>query len=390
MTLRTINREELRGKRVLLRVDLDVPVTEWEVTGGWVRLRSARRTIKTLQAAGARIVVIAHRGRPKGVDLSLTLRPVVSELANGLDEGTVTFVPPDVHDRLVAKTHAMANGDVVVLENLRFHLGEEKNDDAFAAQLAALGDVYMNDAFATCHRSHASVVGVTKHLPSYAGPGLLHEMEGLAPVMDRARKPFVAIVGGKKISSKLHAMRALMEEADRFFVGGAIATTFFVAEGRPVGRSMYEQDDVAAANELRKLASISLPVDVLVKSLSGSYRVATTHDVADDEAIVDIGPAAIKTMHAAVRGAQTIVWNGPMGVVEDAPSCVGSDAVAHMLAECSRGAAYGCVGGGDTVGLLEELKIADFVDHVSTGGGAMLEYLGHRPLPGLEALRTSL
>ncbi len=376
------------GARVLLRADLDVPVCDGQVTGGWGRVRSAVWTIKQLQAAGARVIVVAHRGRPKGVEPTLSLKPVAAHVVAECQEGTVTFAPPEPHERLVARTQAMANGDVMILENVRFHPGEEKDDDAFAKQLSALADVYVNDAFGTCHRAHASTVGVPRHLDAFAGPTIFRELEALEPLVVGARHPYVAIIGGKKISSKLHAMQSLVEEADAFFTGGAIATTFFVAQGLPVGASTYERDDVVHAAALLKSASIHLPEDVLVRTPAGEYVVRTPNDMTQEDVIVDIGPESVRAMARAVRSAKMVVWNGPMGVVEDAASRAGTDAVAHVVAERSRGEVYGCVGGGDTVGILETLALTDFVDHVSNGGGAMLEYVGHQPLPGLEVLRA--
>ncbi len=385
--LRSMPSEGFPGARVLLRADLDVPVQDGKVTGGWGRVRAAVSTIKQLQAAGARVIVVAHRGRPTGVDPALSLKPVAEYMVSQCSRGTVTFAPPEPCERMVARTQAMANGDVMVLENVRFHPGEEKNDDAFAAQLSALADVYVNDAFGTCHRAHASTVGVAGHLKAYAGPTIFRELEALEPLTTATRHPYVAIIGGKKISSKLHAMQSLVEEADAFFTGGAIATTFFVAQGLPVGASTYERDDVAHAAALLKSASIHLPEDVLVKTIAGEYAVRMPDAIDQEDVIVDIGPESVKAVARAVRGAKMVVWNGPMGVVEDPASRAGTDAVAHLVAERSRGSVYGVVGGGDTVGILEELHIDDFVDHVSNGGSAMLEYVGHQMLPGLEALR---
>lgn len=387
MKVRTINVDELKGKRVLLRVDLDIPVEGGEIQKGLVRFDSALGTIKQLQEAGARTVVIGHRGRPEGVDLAFSVEPVAQALIAKLPPGTSQFVSLANAQDVVATTQNMAKGDVLILENLRFHPGERGNDETFAKQLAQLGDVYMNDAFGNCHRDHASMTTVTQFLDSYAGPTIQHELKALDPIRLGDRHPYVAVVGGKKISSKLHALTALLDHADHVFVGGAIATTFFVAQGLEVGASHYEEAEVALAEKLLDAKKLTLPVDIVVRRADGTYHATKPNNVGKDESIVDLGPESIAMMRPIILQADMLLWNGPLGIIEEQPSRVGSDAIAHVVAEVARGSVYGVVGGGNTVGLLEDLGITDFVDHVSTGGGAMLEYVGGQTLPALAVLK---
>lgn len=372
---------------MLLRVDLDIPVEQGQIQKGLVRFESALGTIKQLQEVGVRTVVIGHRGRPEGVDTSLSVEPVAQALIARLPTGTARFVSLANAQEVVATTQTMAKGDVLILENLRFHPGERGNDPAFAKQLAQLGDVYMNDAFGNCHRDHASMTTITQFLEGVAGPTVQRELEALTPIRAGDRHPYVAIVGGKKISSKLHALTALLDHADHVFVGGAIATTFFVAQGLDVGASHYVEEDVALAEKLLDAKRLALPVDVVVRSADGSYRATKPNQVGAEDAIVDLGPETIAQMQPVVRQADMVLWNGPVGIIEEQPSRVGSDAIAHMVAEVARGSVYGVVGGGNTVGLLEDLGITDLVDHVSTGGGAMLEYVGGQTLPALAVLK---
>ncbi|HBU28105.1 TPA: phosphoglycerate kinase [Candidatus Uhrbacteria bacterium] len=387
MHVRKINVAALSGKRVLLRSDLDLIVEHGIVTPGQVRFTAALSTIKELQAVGARVIVIGHRGRPEGLDASLSIEPIAKALIAKLPKETAQFVSMSNQKELVAATRAMAKGDVLILENLRFHPGEQKNDPVFAKQLAELADVYVNDAFGNCHRNHASMTGIALFLESYAGPTVMRELEALEPVRSVQSHPYVAIVGGKKISSKLHALTALLAGADHVFVGGAIATTFFVAQGLSVGASLYEESDVALAASLLQHSSLRLPVDVVVRGEDGTYRGILLEAIQQTDVIVDLGPESISHMRSAILKAKMILWNGPVGIIEEVASRVGSDAIAHMVAECSRGSVYGVVGGGNTVGLLEQLGMTDFVDHVSTGGGAMLEYVGGQTVPALEVLK---
>ncbi|NQV11897.1 phosphoglycerate kinase [Candidatus Uhrbacteria bacterium] len=384
--LRTIDFSTLKGRHVILRVDINVPV-EGSIPRTSVRLTSALDTIKKLQTAGAKTIVFAHRGRPKGVDLKFSLEPIAKWFMKELAGDTVFFQPVAAFKDLKARVQTMAHGDVVFIENLRFHPGEKANDPEFAEQLASLGEVYINDAFGNSHRDHASMTGITQYVDSYAGPGIAHELEALESVLNPTKSPFVAIVGGAKISSKLHAIEHMLAHADQVFIGGAIATAFFAAQGKEVGTSFMKDGEIEFARKLMGHHALKLPTDVLVKSAAGKYRSINVLDIQKDEAIVDIGRKAVADISEAARHAKLILWNGPMGIVEEEQSRVGSDAVAHIVAEVARGKAYGVIGGGDTVNLPFELGIAEFIDHISTGGGAMLEYVGGQELPALEVLK---
>lgn len=386
INLRTIEFSKLAGRHVILRVDINVPV-DGSIPKSSVRLTSALGTIKSLQDIGAKIIVLAHRGRPEGFDRSNSLEPIVRWFIRELPQDTVLFQPVAEFAQIKSRIKTMAPGDVMFLENLRFDAGEESNDDTFAKQLASLGDVYINDAFGNSHRDHASMTGITKYVDSYAGPCILAELKALEPILNPVNRPFVAIVGGAKISSKLHALKHVLDSADHVFVGGAIATAFFSAQGHNIGASLCKQDEVALAKELLGHSSLKLPSDVLVLSSTKKYRLTSIADIGQDEAVVDIGLKAIAEISKVAGGAKLLMWNGPMGIVEEEQSRVGSDAVTHIVAEVSRAQAYGVIGGGDTANIPYELGIADFVDHISTGGGAMLEYVGGQKLPALEVLK---
>lgn len=383
MLYRQVQPAATTGKRVLLRVDLDVPVEPGVPVGATARLLAALVSIRAYQEAGARVVVIGHRGRPEPNDLSYTLAPIARWLLEQLPEGTATFAGLQAHGQLVAATHAMAPGDVLIVENLRLHPGERTNDPTFAKELAALGDVYVNDAFGSSHRTHASMVGVTEYLPGGIGPHVAAELQGLQPILEADRSPYVAVVGGKKIRSKMHALTALLQKADVVYVGGAIATTCFAAQGLAVGTSHMDEEELKLAAKLLASDRLHLPEDVLVQTEGGTYERRLPDQITAGDAVVDLGPDALKQMVTDVRTAQLVLWNGPLGVIEQTPSRVASDGLAHVFVDVARGNAYGVVGGGNTVGLLEDLKVQDFVDHVSTGGGAMLEYVGGQTLPAL-------
>ncbi len=384
-SLPNLSEVELDGKRVILRVDLDVSVEDGVVLES-VRLRAALESIHALQEKRARIIVIAHRGRPDGVDLSLSLEPVSNWLAGKCKPGTVRFQPMRPYDELQEEVNALAPSDVLVLENLRFHSAEQENDDEFARNLASLADIYVNDAFGTSHRSHASMVGIPKHIPGYVGPRLRQELEALEVVRKPSRRPYVVIIGGAKITSKLEALKSFLNNADRVFVGGAIATTFYKAKGMEVGQSFYIEDDIEHAEKMLASPSLRLPPDLIVKNSNNEYRAVSISEMDINESIVDIGPSSIKQIAQDIKTAELIVWTGPVGLIEDPRSRTGSDAIAHLIAENSRGSAYGVVGGGHTIDVITELNIVDLFDYVSTGGGAMLKYVGGEALPALEEL----
>ncbi len=380
---------DVAGKRIVLRVDLNVPLDENGVAdGNSLRLSAARATIEKLQDMKARIVVLAHRGDPNGIDLNMSLQPIVRSMMQKMKSGPCLWQSFAPLEEIHARTMSLATSDVLFVENIRFFVGETKNDEEFSRELATLGDVFVNDAFGVCHREHASVVGIAKHLPSFAGPTILKETGALNRVVDNPARPFVAIAGGAKIHTKLSALLALLRGADEVFVGGALAAAFFKAKKMRIGVSQVELDDEKLAEILLKNSSLHLPEDVVVKNSSGETRLSSPDDIRSDEAIVDIGRNAIAAIATSARAAKTVVWNGPVGVIEETESRVGTDAVAHLLAEIGRGPAFVLAGGGETVDVIESLKLSDFYDHVSVGGGAMLEYIGGGKLPGLVALRN--
>src|SRR3989338_6448010 len=383
----SVKNADVAGRRVLCRVDMDVPVRDGAVVSS-PRLQAMLEMVSFLQERRARVILMGHRGRPNGPDAALSTKPVCAWLAGRLPKGMVRFLPFDDYGVLVEEVHAMANGDVLVLENLRFHPAEEQNDSVFAKQLADLAQLYVNDAFATSHRAHASMVGVPMLMGGYIGLHMERELEALQVVREASRRPFVVIIGGAKISSKLEAMEAFLQSADRVFVGGAIATTFFAAQGLNVGASFMMKEEVTDAKRMIESDRLQLPTDVVLKSRHG-YRTASPGDLRDNEEIVDIGVSSVRGIQEAVQKADMFVWNGPVGVVEDARSRAGTDAVAHIVARRSRTKAFGVVGGGDTLDVIETLGIADLYDFVSTGGGAMLKYVGGGVLPALEALKKN-
>lgn len=387
MNLRTVNFETLNGSRVLLRLDLDVSIENGEVVGDPLRLLSGLETFKSLQNVGAKTVAIGHLGRPEGVDLKLSLEPVAEWFKGKLDNESVRFQEMIRFDKLLANVNSMAPGDILVLENLRFAPEEKANDVEFSKHLAQLGDVYINDAFANSHREHASMVGVTGHIESYAGPRVMKELEALEPILDGEKDSFVAVIGGAKISSKLHALIRLLEKCSAVFVGGAIATAFYAAKGLDVGSSFYRTEDIELADGLILKPALRLPVDVVVRNKEGEYRSCLPTEIKPNEAIVDIGKRSVENIQAHVRNAKLILWNGPVGIVEERESRVATDAIAQILAEVSRGSAYGVAGGGNTIAIPKELGLLDLFDHVSLGGGAMLEYVGGQSLPAFEVLK---
>jgi phosphoglycerate kinase len=385
---------DLRGKRVFIRVDFNVPLKNG-VIGDDTRIRAAVPTIELARGQGATVVLASHLGRPKGtVSPQYSLAPVATRLAELLGH-PVTFVPDCIGDvaRQAVTAAQTSPGSVLLLENLRFHAGEEKNDPAFAAALASLADAYVNDAFGAAHRAHASVEGITRHLPR-AAAGLLMEREltYLGRALESPDRPFVAILGGAKVSDKLDVIENLLPRIDRLIVGGAMAYTFLKARGVPVGGSLVEDDKLDAAREIeahaaRRGARLELPVDHVVTT---KIEAGAAHEVlaVGDGAIgprlgVDIGPATVAQYSSSIADAKTVIWNGPMGVFEIPEFAAGTTAVARAVAAV-KGTTI--VGGGDSIAAIRKAGVTDQISHVSTGGGASLEFLGGRTLPGVAAL----
>jgi len=385
---------DLKGKRVFVRVDFNVPIKGGKITDD-TRIRAAVPTITLALEKGATVIVASHFGRPKGkVNREMSLRPCADRLADLLGK-PVTFVDDCIGDdvaQTVKKMHA-AGGGVILLENLRFHPEEEKNDPAFAAKLAANADEYVDDAFGAAHRAHASVEGITRHVKR-AAAGLLmeKELQYLGHALESPERPFVAILGGAKVSDKIEVIENMLGKVDRLLIGGAMQYTFFKSRGLEVGRSLVEDDKLDAARAVEKKAAekkvnLALPVDHVV---TDKIEAGTSNEVLaiGDKAIgirmgVDIGPATIAAYRKLIADAKTVVWNGPMGVFEVDVFATGTNAVAQAVANV-KGTTI--VGGGDSIAAITKAGLADKVTHISTGGGASLEFLGGRVLPGVAAL----
>jgi phosphoglycerate kinase len=387
----TIRDVDVTGKRVLVRVDFNVPIEDGRITDD-TRIRAALPTIQYLRERGARIILVSHLGRPDGqVVEALRLAPVAARLAELLGTEVATAgdcVGPEA-ERAVA---ALPPGGVLLLENVRFHADEERNDPAFARQLAALADVYVNDAFGTAHRAHASTEGVARYLPAVAGLLMERELDVLGRALEDPERPFVAIIGGKKVSDKIGVLNNLLAKADRLLIGGAMANTFLRAQGLEVGRSYFEPEAVGTAKALLERARAAgkpllLPADcVVAQALDGQapHRVVPVEQIPSEWLVVDIGPETVRRFSEALSDAKTVVWNGPMGVFEIEPFAQGTRQIAEALARVH---GTTIVGGGDSVAALEQASMASKVTHVSTGGGATLEFLEGKTLPGVAALR---
>lgn len=388
----TVRQLSLRGKRVLTRVDFNVPLKDGNV-GDDTRIRASLPTVRFLTAAGAKVILMSHLGRPKGKpDPAQSLRPAAERLAELLG-GPVGFTDDCIGPAADAASRALPDGGVLVLENLRFHPEEEKNDEGFARQLAALGDLFVNDAFGSAHRAHASTEGVTRFLsPSVAGLLMEKELDYLGRALESPARPFVAVLGGSKISGKIDVIQNLLPRVDRLLVGGAMAFTFFRARGLEVGNSLVEADRVEMAGELLRgpgAGKLVLPADVLVAAvLDGSDpgRVVSTDAIPAGLAGVDVGPATVAEFDGILRSARTILWNGPMGIFEVPAFAGGTLGVARSLAEATKAGAITVVGGGDSAAAIHQAGLDSAVSHVSTGGGASLEFLEGKVLPGVAAL----
>jgi phosphoglycerate kinase len=391
-TIRDLGDPEVRGKRALVRVDFNVPLDESGTVTDDTRIRAALPTIDALVAKGARVVLLSHLGRPKAKpEAKFSLAPVAKRLAE-LTKQPVRFVPALDSDEAVAATQALQAGEILLLENTRFNAGEEKNDDALAKSLARLGDLYVNDAFGAAHRAHASTEGVAKHLkPAVAGLLMEKELEYLGAALSDPKRPFIAILGGAKISGKIDVIEALLPKVDGLLIGGAMANTFYKAMGLETGKSLVEPERVELAKSLLDRAAyrLTLPHDAVVAP--GLDQPAAAHAVKRDgippnEAMFDIGPDTVQSYARAIAAAKTILWNGPMGVFETPPFDAGTTAVARAMAEATANGATTIVGGGDSAAAVTDAGLETRMSHVSTGGGASLEFLEGKPLPGVEAL----
>jgi len=392
MPKRTIEDVDLRDRRVFVRVDFNVPVGRDGEVSEDARIRAALPTLRHARTRGARAMIVAsHFGRPKsGPEAKLSLAPVARRLGALLGEA-VPLALDCVGPAVEAQAGALPPGGMLLLENLRFHAGEEANDPAFARALARLGDVYVDDAFGAAHRAHASTEGITRHLrPAVAGLLMKQELAALARIFDAPARPLVAILGGAKVSEKLALIESLLVRVDRLLIGGGMAFTFLRAQGHEVGRSLLEVNLVETARRLLDQArarrvDLCLPVDTVVAGSpdAAEGRVVESGAIPADLMGLDIGPATVQLFTDAFRGSQTIVWNGPMGVFERAPFAAGTLGLARAVADAP---GLSVVGGGDTVAAVQAAGVADRIGYLSTGGGAFLEYLEGRTLPGVAAL----
>jgi len=391
----TVEDLDLKGKRVLMRVDFNVPLDGDRVANDR-RIRAALPTIKYITNNGGKLILMSHLGRPKGKRVpEMSLRPCVTVL-NALLGKKTKFAEDCVGPAVESAVESLDEGDILLLENLRYTNQETDNDPKFAARLAKLGDVYVNDAFGTAHRAHASTEGVTHFMDQCAaGYLMMKELDYLGGILTNPAKPFVAILGGAKISGKIDIIANLLPRVDNIIIGGGMTYTFFKAQGKEIGKSLLEADKVELAKELLAQggAKIILPVDCRVSDMFdfdarqvGALKTVSADAIPADEFSLDIGPKSIDTFRSIIDTAKTIVWNGPMGVFEIEDTAEGTFAIAHALAEATANGATTVVGGGDSASAVELAAVADKVSHVSTGGGASLEFMEGKVLPGVAAL----
>ncbi|MGA9437967.1 MAG: phosphoglycerate kinase [Pseudolabrys sp.] len=392
---RTLDRVDVKGKRILMRVDLNVPVENGVVTDS-TRIERVAPAITEIADKGAKVILLSHFGRPKGRDPTQSLKPVAAEVAR-IIKRPVKFADDCIGEPAEQAVAAMKPGEILCLENTRFHAGEEKNDPVFVAELAKLGDIWVNDAFSAAHRAHASTEGLGHKLPAYAGRTMQAELEALAKALENPQRPLVAIVGGAKISTKLDLLGNLLDKVNALIIGGAMANTFLLAQGKNVGKSLVETDLVSTAREIMDKAKagkreIILPVDVVVAEkfeAHASSRVVDTGKVGVTDMILDIGPRSIEQVISVLARAKTLVWNGPFGAFEMEPFDNGTAEVAEAVAELTAaGKLVSVAGGGDTVAALNVAGVADRLTYVSAAGGAFLEWLEGKRLPGVEVLRV--
>lgn len=391
--IKTIEGVDVRGKRVLVRVDFNVPVKDG-VVGDDTRIRAALPTISYLVEHGAKVILMSHLGRPagEGYEEKFTLAPAAARLAE-LIEAPVIFASDTIGEDARAKTADLSEGSIVVLENLRFDKREKKNDPAFCEELASLADLYVNDAFGTAHRAHASTAGVAALLPSYAGFLLAGEVDTLSGMLDTPERPFVAILGGSKVSDKVGVIDALIDKADTIIIGGGMCFTFLLAEGKQVGTSLKEEDWVERAGEMIQKAKAAgvkllLPVDIVAADAFAEDAAKVTCDadsIPEDMMGLDIGPKTEELYASAIAEGATVFWNGPMGVFEMKAFEHGTKAVAEAVAANTQAATI--IGGGDSIAAVNKFGLADQMTFISTGGGASMELVEGKSLPGVEALR---
>ncbi|NET02712.1 MAG: phosphoglycerate kinase [Sphaerospermopsis sp. SIO1G1] len=393
-SLASLSAADIAGKRALVRVDFNVPMDEGKITDD-TRIRAALPTIQDLTQKGAKVILASHFGRPKGkVKDEFRLTPVAKRLSELLGQEVVK-TDDCIGDDVATKVAALQNGQVLLLENVRFYPGEEENDPQFAEKLAANADFYVNDAFGTAHRAHASTEGVTKYLsPSVAGYLVEKELQYLQGAIEEPKRPLAAIIGGSKVSSKIGVIETLLEKCDKLIIGGGMIFTFYKARGLSVGKSLVEDDKLELAKSLEAKAkekgvTFLLPTDIVSADKFDKDANATTvsiENIPADGMGLDIGPDSVKVFQEALADCKTVIWNGPMGVFEFDKFAVGTEAIARTLAEISQTGTTTIIGGGDSVAAVEKVGLAEKMSHISTGGGASLELLEGKVLPGIAAL----
>lgn len=393
-TVANLSESDLAGKRVLVRVDFNVPLDDAGNITDDTRIRAALPTIQYLTSKGAKVILVSHFGRPKGVDDKLRLTPVAKRLSELLNQQVVKC-DDCIGDAVAAAIASLNNGQVALLENVRFYPEEEKNDPEFAKKLAANADLYVNDAFGTAHRAHASTEGVTRYLkPSVAGFLIEKELQYLQAAIENPQRPLAAIVGGSKVSSKIGVIEALLEKCDKLALGGGMIFTFYKARGLNVGKSLVEEDKLELARSLEAKAKekgvqFLLPTDVVVAdkfAADANAQTVSVENIPDGWMGLDIGPNSVKMFQEALADCKTVIWNGPMGVFEFDRFAAGTEALARTLAELTSKGVTTIIGGGDSVAAVEKVGLADKMSHISTGGGASLELLEGKILPGIAAL----
>ena len=387
---------DVAGKRVLVREDLNVPMADGAVTDD-TRFRATLPTVTELADRGAIVLILAHYGRPKGkrdpeMSLALVTKPYSQVLGR-----PVRFIEDCVGEGAAEAIATLKDGDIAVLENTRFHAGEEKNDPALAAEMAKLGDFYVNDAFSAAHRAHASTEGLAHLLPAFAGRAMEAELTALDKALGNPEHPVAAVVGGAKVSTKLDVLKHLVAKVDHLIIGGGMANTFLAARGIDVGKSLCEHDLTGTAEEIfaaaeRANCTIHLPYDVVVAKefrANPPIRTVNVHEVASDEMILDVGPAAVEALADVLKNCRTLVWNGPLGAFETPPFDTATVALSRTAAALTRdGSLVSVAGGGDTVAALNHAGVADDFTYISTAGGAFLEWMEGKPLPGVEVLKS--
>lgn len=388
---KTIEDIQVNGKKVLVRVDFNVPINEDGVITDDRRIREALPTINYLRKNGARVILMSHLGRPKGkFNSKYSLKPVAAKLSE-LIGSHIDLAEDVIGDKVLDMTNRLNDGDVMLLENVRFYEEEEKNDAEFSKKIAALGDLYVNDAFGTAHRAHASTAGVADYLPSAIGYLIKKELDIMGKALTTPERPFVAILGGAKVSDKIAVIENLIDKVDTLLIGGGMAFTFYKAMGYNIGKSILEADKVELASDIMKKAEAKgvkfmLPVDVVAAAefkADAAHKTIAADKMADEELGLDIGEESAKQFAEVIKNAKTVVWNGPMGVFEMPAFAKGTFALADAMSKCS---GTTIVGGGDSAAAVEQLGFADKITHISTGGGASLEFLEGKVLPGIDVI----